>query len=112
MIKIKKVTPKKQTIGKQIETCIKISCVHFGYKKPEEIYLAIRLASIEGQKARAAVWQHMRDCGYVGYQLSHVFKRATHHINAQLEKHLPSFNYHDNEMMRSMPFVEGGKGAK
>jgi len=102
-------TKDKKAIGKQIESCILKACAHFKYDKPSDVYVARSLKARNAQRARAAVWQHMRDCGYVGPQMSNIFKKETDYINKQVRKYVPFFSKRDMEFMRSLPFVDGGK---
>lgn len=108
----KQIPTEKRAIGKQIEECILKAASHFRYMRPTDIYVAFQLKSPNAQKTRTAVWQRMIDCGYTRAQIGRLFKKEPDYVCKQIRRYVPQFMKRDLEMIRHLPFVDGGKEAQ
>ncbi len=106
---MKTLTPEKRTISAQIEACIFKASKHFKYDRPVDVLTAVQLRSVRGQKARAAVWQHMIECNYSCRQIGRIFRKDPDLVRKYIRTIVANFDLRDMEFIRSLPFVDGGK---
>ncbi len=106
---MKTITPEKQARAAQIEACINKASKHFKFPRPGDVHQAVQLRCVRGQKTRTAVWYHMRECGYTLRQIARIWRKDPDVIRRWLKDPLAQMQPRDMEMIRSLPFIDGGK---